>query len=57
MKNKSVTKSFENIALSKGPPNYNELDPTAFVSLTFPIFYGMMFGDVGHGLVLLLFAP
>jgi V/A-type H+-transporting ATPase subunit I len=55
MTNKSVTKSFESIALSKGPPNYNELDPTAFVSLTFPIFYGMMFGDVGHGLVLLLF--
>ena len=55
MKNKSITKSFEGIALNKGPPSYNELDPTAFISLTFPIFYGMMFGDVGHGLVLLLF--
>ena len=55
MKNKSFTKSFESITLNKGSPSYNELDPTAFVSLTFPIFYGMMFADVGHGLVLLLF--
>jgi len=37
-----------------GMPNYAEVDPTIFVAITFPLFFGMMFGDVGHGLVLIM---
>jgi V/A-type H+-transporting ATPase subunit I len=33
-------------------PRYEELDPTVLVAITFPLLYGAMFGDVGHGLVL-----
>jgi V/A-type H+-transporting ATPase subunit I len=35
-----------------GVPNYNELNPTPILALTFPIFFGMMFGDIGHGIML-----
>ncbi|NTV23509.1 MAG: V-type ATP synthase subunit I [Nanoarchaeota archaeon] len=35
-------------------PSYKEIDPTFFMFLTFPIFFGFMLGDVGYGLVCLL---
>jgi V/A-type H+/Na+-transporting ATPase subunit I len=34
-------------------PRYNELDPTLLVSIVFPIFFGIILGDVGYGLILL----
>lgn len=43
---------FEEIVKLYGLPNYNEIDPTPLVALTFPILFGLMFGDFGHGLVL-----
>jgi V/A-type H+-transporting ATPase subunit I len=39
----------------RGTPAYWEIDPTFIFTTLFVIMYGMMFGDVGHGLVLLLF--
>jgi V/A-type H+-transporting ATPase subunit I len=33
-------------------PKYNEVDPTALMLITFPIFYGLMLGDWGYGIVL-----
>jgi V/A-type H+-transporting ATPase subunit I len=35
-------------------PTYKEIDPTFFMFLTFPIFFGFMLGDVGYGLVTLI---
>ena len=46
---------FQPITLEQGLPATNEVDPTPLVSLVFPIFFGMMFGDVGHGLILTAF--
>jgi V/A-type H+-transporting ATPase subunit I len=37
-----------------GPPGYDELDPTPIIAVTTPLMFGMMFGDVGHGLMLLV---
>jgi V/A-type H+-transporting ATPase subunit I len=37
-----------------GLPHYDELDPTPFIAVTFPLIFGLMFGDVGHGLILLI---
>lgn len=37
-----------------GTPSYNDLDVTAFVAVTYTILFGMMFGDMGQGLVLAL---
>ena len=34
-------------------PKYTELDPTLLVSIVFPIFFGLILGDVGYGLILL----
>jgi V/A-type H+-transporting ATPase subunit I len=46
---------FQQVTLEQGIPGGHEVDPTPIVSLVFPIFFGMMFGDVGHGLILTLF--
>ncbi len=46
---------FEELALQRGVPKYNEIDPTPMVALVFPLFFGIMFGDVGHGVTLLVF--
>jgi V/A-type H+-transporting ATPase subunit I len=35
-------------------PKYNELDPTIMVSIVFPIFFGLILGDVGYGILLLV---
>lgn len=35
-----------------GQPGYDEINPTALVAATAPLFFGMMFGDVGQGLLL-----
>jgi vacuolar-type H+-ATPase subunit I/STV1 len=53
--NSRVVSLFENLSLMKGVPKYNEIDPTPIIALIFPIFFGIMFGDVGHGIALLGF--
>jgi V/A-type H+-transporting ATPase subunit I len=35
-------------------PGYTEVDPTLMVSIVFPIFFGLILGDVGYGLILLI---
>ncbi len=37
-----------------GVPRYGEIDPTFLFAITYIAMYGMMFGDVGHGLVIAL---
>jgi V/A-type H+-transporting ATPase subunit I len=34
-------------------PNYTEVDPTLMLAIVFPIFFGLILGDVGYGLILL----
>ncbi len=33
-------------------PSYKEIDPSFLMFITFPLFYGIMLGDIGYGLVL-----
>jgi len=44
------------VALVKnyGVPRYGEIDPTWLFTLSFILMFGMMFGDIGHGLVFVL---
>jgi len=53
MVNSRLTSAFEEITLLQGPPRYGEVDPTPIIALVFPVFWGIMFGDVGDGAVLL----
>jgi V/A-type H+/Na+-transporting ATPase subunit I len=45
---------FEEITKLYGLPHYDELDPTPIIAITFPLIFGLMFGDIGHGLLLLI---
>ncbi|MDR1627830.1 MAG: ATPase [Oscillospiraceae bacterium] len=54
LKNKRFFKPFEFFVETYGLPDYNEVDPTAFVGLTYIILFGIMFADFGQGLVLSL---
>jgi V/A-type H+-transporting ATPase subunit I len=46
--------SFEPLVFSYGAPLYGSIDPTFFVAVFFTLLFGVMFGDVGQGCVLLL---
>ena len=37
-----------------GVPRYKEANPALFTAVTFPFLFGVMYGDMGHGTVLLL---
>jgi V/A-type H+-transporting ATPase subunit I len=52
--NKGIAGSYELFTKLRGTPKYSELDPTLIVTILFPIMYGMMFGDMGQGAVLLV---
>lgn len=54
LQNPPFLKPFERIVSTFGFPEYDEIDPTVPLALTFVLMYGMMFGDVGHGLLLFL---
>jgi len=49
-----LLKPFEILIDSYGIPRYGTIDPTIFVALSFLVMFGAMFGDVGHGLVLVV---
>ena len=50
-----IVKSFERMIFSYGAPLYGPIDPTPVVAFFFTLLFGIMFGDVGQGLVFALF--
>ena len=54
VKHNRFVRPFEEITQLYGLPHYDELDPTLLLAITFPLIFGLMFGDIGHGLVLLV---
>ncbi|MBY8980578.1 MAG: hypothetical protein KGD72_09320 [Candidatus Lokiarchaeota archaeon] len=54
MRNNFLVRPFETITKMYGVPTYSEIDPTPLIAITFPIIFGLMFGDMGHGLVLII---
>jgi V/A-type H+-transporting ATPase subunit I len=54
--NNSVTKPFEGFVEMYGLPSYNEIDPTPIMALTYSVIFGIMFGDLGQGLIVLFVA-
>ncbi|OYY95031.1 MAG: hypothetical protein B7Y41_05625 [Hydrogenophilales bacterium 28-61-23] len=47
---------FAELVRGYGVPCYGDFDPTLFFMLSFTVMFGMMFGDVGHGLIIALAA-
>ncbi len=54
LKNRKLFKPFEFFVDTYGLPSYNEMDPTAFVAITYNILFGIMFADLGQGLLVSL---
>jgi len=54
VRNNIYSRSFEGLVYGFGVPGYKEWDPTKFLSILIPIFFGIMFGDVIDGLVVFL---
>ena len=52
LQNPGFLSPFELLVIRMRDSRYEEIDPTALIAVTFPLLYGAMFGDVGHGLVL-----
>lgn len=54
LKNLPLFRPYEMYVKMYGLPSHDEVDPTVFVALTYSFLFGAMFGDVGHGLLLLI---
>ncbi|MEG1446900.1 MAG: V-type ATPase 116kDa subunit family protein [Ruthenibacterium sp.] len=52
LKNNWFARPFEMFVEMYGLPGYGDLDPTSFVAVTYAILFGVMFGDVGQGVLL-----
>ena len=52
LKNCFLAKPFEFYTDMYGVPNYNEIDPTLFIAITYTIIFGIMFADIGQGICL-----
>lgn len=50
------TEIFQVFVDTYGVPRYREANPALFTAITFPFFFGVMFGDIGHGILLSIFA-
>jgi V/A-type H+/Na+-transporting ATPase subunit I len=54
--NPRLFRPFELITRAFPLPRYGSIDPTPFVAVFFPTFFGLMLGDVGYGLMLAVLA-
>lgn len=54
LRNAGPFKPFEFFVDMYGLPRYSEIDPTAFVAITYTLLFGVMFGDLGQGLLVAL---
>ena len=45
---------FQKLTIGFGIPKSDEVDPTVLWLITYPLFFGFMFGDVGNGIVVMI---
>ena len=49
------TQGFQNLIDAFGVANYREANPSLYTIITFPFLFAVMFGDLGHGLIMAIF--
>ncbi len=54
LKNGKFNRAFTDVTKMYALPKYNEIDPTPLLAPFYFIFFGMMIGDAGYGLLMLL---
>ena len=54
LQNPKPAKPFESLVNLLAIPRYGHIDPTKLMAFFLPIFFGMILGDVGYGVLLLL---
>jgi V/A-type H+-transporting ATPase subunit I len=52
LNNPPVARDFELLTTTYATPRYKEIDPSVIMAIFFPIFFGMMLGDIGYGLLI-----
>ena len=53
LSNPALVRPYQRLLAVLGTPDYSEIEPTPLLAVGFLVLFGMMFGDIGHGLVLL----
>ncbi|MEK6678505.1 MAG: V-type ATPase 116kDa subunit family protein [Nitrospirota bacterium] len=56
LKNPKLIKPFELFMSILPLPKYGTIDPTPFIAIFFPIFFGSIVGDVAYGIIILIAA-
>ncbi len=56
LQNKRWARPFELFIKVLRPPKYGSIDPTPFVAIFFPIFFGLIMGDIGYGAIFFVIA-
>lgn len=54
-KENELLHQYQKIVNTYGIPRYKEINPAVITSVSFPFLFGLMFGDIAHGFILLLF--
>jgi V/A-type H+-transporting ATPase subunit I len=54
LENRPLFRPFEMLLSIFQPPRYDRIDPTPILAIFFPLFFGLILGDIGFGILLLI---